>query len=160
MAVCLPCVRYDVGMTAHGLSVEERLLLRRSVTPVGCWEFLGSRDDAGYGTMKVSKKTRKVHRLAYEVWVGPIPAGLDVLHHCDNPPCFNPTCLFLGDDAANVLDKAQKGRAAKRLSAEQVLEIRRLDSAGTRNMEIADQFDISRSTVSNITHGTTWRHLL
>jgi hypothetical protein len=34
-----------------------------------------------------------------------------VLHRCDNPPCTNPSHLFLGDAAANGADMASKGRA-------------------------------------------------
>jgi hypothetical protein len=36
---------------------------------------------------------------------------MDVLHHCDNPPCCEPVCLFLGTHADNNADKAAKGRA-------------------------------------------------
>jgi hypothetical protein len=37
---------------------------------------------------------------------------MDVLHHCDNPPCMRPSCLFLGTQADNAADMIAKGRGA------------------------------------------------
>jgi len=56
-------------------------------------------------------RNRIASRLIYEREVGPIPAGLQVLHRCDNPPCVRPDHLFLGTPADNVRDMVTKGRA-------------------------------------------------
>lgn len=76
----------------------------------GCWEWCGSRVGAGYGRLIVEGQAIGAHRLAYEVFVGPIPDGLWVLHHCDNPPCVNPDHLFLGTALDNTRDMLAKGR--------------------------------------------------
>ena len=63
----------------------------------------------------------KTHHLAWEVANGPIPDGLWVLHHCDNPPCcetepsdeYPDGHLFLGTHADNMADMAAKGRAQR-----------------------------------------------
>ena len=52
----------------------------------------------------------KVHRLAYELWIGPIPGGMLVCHTCDIPRCVNPNHLFAGTDLDNQRDMIAKGR--------------------------------------------------
>lgn len=47
------------------------------------------------------------------MWIrknGPIPAGLFVLHKCDNNRCCNEEHLFLGTQAENIADAVAKGR--------------------------------------------------
>jgi len=71
--------------------------------------FLGKRDRKGYG--KIGEGGTRVHRLMWSWWNGrEIPVGMWVLHHCDNPPCWRPDHLFLGDNQANQQDSSAKGR--------------------------------------------------
>jgi hypothetical protein len=46
----------------------------------------------------------------YVIEHGAIPAGLDVMHKCDNPPCCNPSHLELGTRKQNLQDSAARGR--------------------------------------------------
>ena len=50
------------------------------------------------------------HRYAWIVAHGPIAAGMQVLHKCDNPPCDRVDHLFLGTPQDNVDDRRAKGR--------------------------------------------------
>jgi Zn-finger protein len=80
---------------ADGLMLD-RLLERRQISPgplpTDCWVWLGSKNRKGYGWIfdPVKKKPRQVHRVAHEVFLGPIPEGYEVDHACRVRPCFNP----------------------------------------------------------------------
>jgi hypothetical protein len=57
----------------------------------GCWNWLGRLNTSGYGQMDFQGRARVVHRVAYEVLVGPLPEGLpDLDHLCRNRRCVNP----------------------------------------------------------------------
>ena len=43
----------------------------------------------GYGKVGYKGKSHRVHRLLYEEFVGPVPAGLDLDHICRNRACAN-----------------------------------------------------------------------
>jgi hypothetical protein len=75
-----------------------------------CWEWKRGRRKSGYGKLWYNGKTTLAHRVAWLKTYGPIPEGLCVLHKCDNPPCVNPSHLFLGTNKDNSRDKENKGR--------------------------------------------------
>jgi len=94
--------------TYHTELIESRILIDETT---GCWNWQGSINTGGYGTIAIRRKTRTLHRLNYERLVGEIPKGICVLHKCDNPRCCNPEHLFLGTQADNIRDMHEKGRA-------------------------------------------------
>lgn len=114
------------------MPIADRLVRNRVI--VGeCWLWTGWRLPSGYGTMRIrqERRTALVHRVAYEVWIGPIPEGMDVLHSCDTPPCFRPEHLWLGTQHDNAGDMDAKGR-------------RRYPETPNRHLSDADRADIIR----------------
>jgi hypothetical protein len=81
-----------------------------------CLEWVGLTRGGGYGVVevlahgRVRRKRVGAHRRAWILTYGPIPAGMLVCHRCDNPPCVEPTHLFLGTPKDNVRDCMAKGR--------------------------------------------------
>lgn len=58
-----------------------------------CWEWTGYVNPKGYGNYRRGGRTHWVHRLAWELLVGPIPDGLEIDHLCRNRRCVNPDHL-------------------------------------------------------------------
>jgi len=75
-----------------------------------CCKWIAGKNPRGYGKLWAEGKTFAAHRFSYELFNGPIPEGLCVLHSCDNPACVKPTHLFLGTNADNTNDMVSKGR--------------------------------------------------
>lgn len=67
----------------------------------GCWEWIGTRKDNGYGTFGLKKQQFYAHRVAYEAAKGAIPVGMQIDHICMNRPCVNPEHLRLATRSEN-----------------------------------------------------------
>ena len=144
-----------------------KLFEGRTTTPEeGCWEWQGAKHSFGYGQIRVDSKLWLTHRYAYETCIASIPPDLVVLHTCDNPACVRLSHLRLGTHQQNVLDKEMKGRGnagsrngMSKLSLGQVLEVRELFARGETQSEIARKFQVNRSCIWKIVHGTHWSKL-
>lgn len=132
----------------------------------GCWNWIRSlAGSSGYGQMYYNGQDRRAHRVAWILFRGPIPAGLYVLHHCDNPRCVNPDHLFLGTIADNTADMMAKGRDNPRrgersphhkLTEEDVREIR---SSSLSGAAMARKFQMGEAEISRIRRGVRWKHV-
>jgi hypothetical protein len=129
----------------------------------GCWIWLGSVNEDGYGRVSWLRRNAHAHRVVYELLVGPIEAGKHLLHRCDNPCCVNPDHLFQGTPATNKADSVSKGRhvhgekhPAAKLTDETAMQIL---LAHGKHRDIAKQFGIHHSMVSGIKSRKQWKHL-
>lgn len=125
--------------------------------------------------------TWRAHLVAYAIANGSLPDGLLVCHSCDNPPCCNPAHLWLGTPLDNARDAMAKGRCASgdrnwshlypdrvrrgsdvntsKLSAEQVVEIRKLFATGRSKRSLSIEFGVARPSITKIIERKYWRHI-
>ena len=115
----------------------------------------------GQFTFRVSGGSRQyhvyAHRFAWGIAHGSIPIGLNVLHHCDVPPCVNDTHHFLGTQADNMKDAARKHRftvpRTLKLSLLERLEIMRAPSDRQTGGALARRFGVSKACIHFIRKG-------
>ncbi len=140
--------------------------------PNGCILWAGISNANGYGyTYALDANSKRInigaHRVSYEIFVGPIPSGLSVLHRCDNPPCVNPVHLFVGTAADNSADACAKGRIRRgerpgvsKLTEAAVRQIRiRYASGGVTQKKLAAEYGISMSVLGRIIRRIDWKHV-
>lgn len=132
--------------------------------PNDCWEWAGSKTSANYGLLYVNGKLEYAHRFSLELDGRPVPDRHHACHSCDNPPCVNPAHLFVGTPLDNTLDKVQKNRHTygekhphSKLSNEDVATIRVLFEQGVWQADLARQFNVNSSHISNIVNNLVRR---
>lgn len=161
-------------------SVEDRFWAKAQKSD-DCWAWTANRNRRGYGKFCLNKRQEPAHRVAYTLTYGDIPAGLWVLHHCDNPSCVRPDHLYLGTHQDNMQDRHNRGRAASgesngsrmhperilrgercswaKLTTEQVAAIRQ-EYATTRVTlhQLAAKYGVGKSQIHNIVRRKVWNY--
>lgn len=142
----------------------------------GCWEWLGAKDERGYGRLRVDGQLMLAHRHAYRICVERIPDGVLVCHRCDHPWCCNPSHLFPGTHADNLEDARSKGRwlpnkinnfsrkrgadnSSSKLTADEVRAIRTRLTQKESHHSIAKAFKVLPFTIDRIATGEIWNHV-
>lgn len=101
-------------MTAWGLTPEQRFWAKVNKTET-CWLWtaachkVGSYGDFWDGTKRPNGTNRivRAHRFAYELLVGPIPAGTEIDHICHVRRCVNPDHLRVTTHVENMQNRSE-----------------------------------------------------
>lgn len=134
-----------------------------------CWVWTGSMGGSNnaYGQIVINGRKRLCHRVVYEAFNRPIPAGAVVMHSCDNPACCNPAHLRVGSQTDNLRDAVQKGRhrvargasnANAKLTEEQVRTVRGPLARGAVK-RLAAEWGINYSHLRQIRCGNGYREV-
>lgn len=90
------------------MMIDDTKFWRRVRVGDGCWEWQGSLNNKGYGTLsRIAVGTSPVYAHRYAI--GYHDDGV-VMHTCDNPKCVRPSHLTVGTQADNMKDMQRKGR--------------------------------------------------
>lgn len=155
-------------------TAEERFWGKVSIGD-DCWLWtarMDSRDRYGLFYFSPTQRHRGAHTVAWELWNGPVPEGMEVCHNCpggDNPRCVRPGHLFVGTHADNMADRMAKGRTARGeqmrgsggrgLTEDVVREIRRRAAAGESQHSIARSLGVDNGNVCRIVNRKRWAHV-
>jgi hypothetical protein len=81
------------------------------------WWWTGATQKSGHGTIWNGAYTKaghpqavRAHRVSYELYVGPIPAGREVEHACHQPRCVNPAHLRIATHQQNLANRGNLQR--------------------------------------------------
>lgn len=144
---------------------------RVSISDSGCWNWTLHCNEDGYGVVGLRKyRNQRAHRVSYEVFKGPIPDGLVVMHSCDNPRCCNPEHLSVGTHLDNHTDSRNKNRASafwyrgainpkSVLTDFDVRRIREMRASGRRYKEISAEIGCGKTLAVLVATGKRWSHV-
>lgn len=147
--------------------MKERFL-SKVIRTEGCWRWTASKTEFGYGRFNMGGKNGKIekaHRVSYLLFVGELPKGKHVLHHCDNPECTSPKHLYLGSDKENGFDRATRNRVAhgtksnlSKFSEELIRKIRsEIKPNTTITKEHSKKYNVSRRHLRDLINLRTRR---
>lgn len=102
----------------------------------------------GYGQITWEGKSRPLHQVAYILTKGEIPVGLDVMHSCNNKPCYNPNHLSAGTRSQTVKDAIRDGLLLrpKKLSPREIQRIKERRAEGVFYKDLAKEFGVGYTT--------------
>lgn len=138
----------------------------------GCWIWTGAKTVDGDGKFLVASAGGKykyrlvqAHRFAYEMWVGGIPAGVNISRRCGNRCCVNPDHLIAtrssinpGDMLPGVRHPCLSGELHTKSKLTEA-QARRIKYGGEPIPPLAKEFGITKSHAYGIRRGIFWRHI-
>lgn len=156
------CPRYQVGSDGSVIGLSGRAL-RPCLDTYGYPQVLIYMGDG-------TRRTRKVHKLVIEAFIGPRPSPAHQVAHWDGDHLNNkPSNLRWATARENIADKIRHGRVSRtrgeingqvKLTAKQVSDIRSRYWAGSvTQYQLAEEYGVRQPTISNIISRTTWSHV-
>ncbi len=99
-----PPLSWPKGLPRACLKTTKRLVSRLCAADLegGCWRYMGCHRADGRPNMRLGDRSVRAYRVAWTVFVGALPEGMDVHHECGNNWCCNPEHLTLLSRSENT----------------------------------------------------------
>lgn len=123
------------------------------VPDTGCHNWRWGKNSSGHGFITaLDGKRVMAYRAAWEMQYGPIPAGVQMNHRCNNGLCINVDHLYQGDQFDNMQDTVSAGNhATQKLSRKDVKEIRQQYEPGNITYQkLADEYGVTIGTIYSV----------
>lgn len=132
--------------------------VEKRIDASACWPWAGGQSGTGYGYLYWRGRRQYAHRLAWELANGqPVPPGLVVRHHCDNPLCCRPSHLALGRQRDNMQDMVLRGRRRSGLLSPAAVAVIR---ESTRpSPALAAEFGVSPTAIQMVRRLEVYRNV-
>jgi len=120
----------------------------------------------GHLQMRLNRKSRYIHRLILEAFIGPCPKGMECLHADDNPANNALTNISWGTRLKNMEDRSRNGRVPRgdncswsKVSEHDVPVIRKRAGDGESLAVIAKDYNVTESAIRLIVKRINFRHV-
>ncbi len=139
-----------------------------SITECLIWPF--ARGHGGYGVIHDPRVGHMVQaaRIMWEKWTGePWPEDKPTVGHfarnCGSSGCCSPIHARPQDWHEQAADRIRLGNVARgersgssKLTAEAVAAIRKREAAGESHKDLAEEYEVAKSTVEHVVTGRSW----
>ena len=133
----------------------------------GCINWKSAGDRQVYGVFWLDQKAQRANRVAYKLFIGPIPRGLVVRHSCNNKRCVNPVHLKADTQSQNHEDALNdrlmpvgEECARSNLTEDDVRSMRKEYKEGrTSYGKLGKKYGIAGPTVFRIVKRIYWNHI-
>ncbi len=153
-----------IGRPRKGITLQQRFELQYTAEPMsGCWLWIGSFNNKGYGVIRHFGNQMLAHRMSV-ILDGRDPTGKLVMHKCDTPACVNPNHLVMGTNQENMIDCSKKGRICRgeKNPSSKVNEdvVKAIRESGLNGVQLANTYGVTKNTIYVIKRRRTWKHVV
>ena len=92
------------------VNIEDRFWAKVNKLESGCWEWMATRNNLGYGQFWDGTKNVLAHRFSLKLHNITIPLGFESDHTCHNRSCVNPAHIEMVIHQENILRDIDVGQ--------------------------------------------------
>lgn len=126
-----------------------------------CLIYQGYTNQHGYGSATVAGKRVYVHRFFLALTKGPpTDEAPFAVRTCRNRACCNPAHLYWAPKSGRLDHRIHaRAKTNRKLSDDDVRDIRRRWAEGTPQARLAEEYEVSGTSIWSVVHGRTYKDI-